>query len=358
MAIDVTTSVAAKPADAPAPSSASDPKVVDAIQAHLDAFTDDLEPSDTPVEKVETTEDEPVSPAGEKTDDSETQDEPAEKPAEEAAPTVKEESKTADEPTLPAAYVRSAKARGWTDKEITDFLQMDSDKALQTFERMHTSRSQEIQEWAELGRKVRQAPATTAMPTPGPSAPATPAGLAPINIDEMVAKFGNEDLIRELAGPVNAAIAALAPIVQGATAAQAQAKQVAQEQLAKTVETFFTDSNMASYAEAYGKAGSLTPAQIETRQKVLETADALIAGAAFQGRTLSVQDALVLAHDAASSGIKETVIRDKIRKDVKKRNAALTLKPTAQGRDNPGAAPRSRDELVSRTEDRLAKAFG
>jgi hypothetical protein len=357
MVINAETSVAAAPTNAPAPSSTSDPKIVDAIQAHLEAFAEAVEPSDTPEATVEATEPE-VSPAGEKTESGEAPvvDKSEEKPVEEAAA---EPEVSAEASTLPAAYVRTAKARGWTDQEITDFQKAQPEMALKTFERMHESRTKEIQEWAELGRKTRQAsaPAVPAAASPEQTAPV--AGLQPINVQEMVAKYGNEDLIREMAGPINAAIAALGPIVQGATAAQEQAKRAAQEQLGRTVENFFTDKSMAPYAEAYGTTmATLTTPQIGMRQKVLETADALIAGAGFQGRQLSVQDALMLAHDSVASGMKETIIRDQIRSNVKKRAASITLKPTAQGRTNPGAAPRDRTELLSRTDERLAKVFG
>jgi hypothetical protein len=353
MADAVETPVASVATETSASRLSDDPKVVDAIQQHLDAFKDSEEPEtpiaeEKPVEEkpVEETPAEVVSPTGETTVE--------EKPVEAAAPGAS---------TLPAAYIRTAKARGWTDDEIASFVKQGPDVALKMFERMHESRVKEVQEWAELGRKVRQAPvqppvvSQTAATTQNPLAPA--ASLQPINIQEMVEKYGNEELVKALAGPVNAAIALLNPIVQDATASRAQARQAQMETLAKTVQDFFTDANMAPFAETYGKdLGTLTPAQVETRSKVLETADALIAGAAYQGRQLSVQDALTLAHDSVSSGTKETIIREQIRKNVVKRGKGLTLKPTAQGRRDAGGAPKDRQELIGRTEDRLSKAFG
>jgi hypothetical protein len=350
--------------EAPAPSSSS-PETVGAIQAHLDAFNDLV--SETPVE----------TPVVEETPVETPEEVPAASVPAEATPSEEEavfgsetENKTAVEAapagsTLPAAYARTAKARGWTDTEIAEFHKANPELSMKTFERMHESRTKEIQEWAELGRKTRQtgtpagAPSST---TPSPVSAVSPvpvSALTPINVAELKAKYGNEELIEALAGPVNAAIAALGPIVAGATNAQAQAQQVAQESLAKTVQEFFTAKDMAPYAQAYGTTiPTLTPAQIETRSKVLETADALIAGAAFQGRQLSVQDALVLAHDSVASGMKETIIRDQIRTKVQKREKGITLRPTNQGRRDAGGPPRSKAEMVSRTEDRLAKAFG
>ena len=147
-------------------------------------------------------------------------------------------------------------------------------------------------------------------------------------------------------------------LLKRAEFADQTAKQTQTEALSRTVKDFFGGKDLAPYATAYGKDGSLTTEQVTMRSKVLETADALISGAAFQGRNLSVQDALMLAHDTVASGLKETVIRDQIRTSVTKRNAAISLRPTAVGRKAAGGPPRDRAELIGRTEDRLAAAFG
>jgi hypothetical protein len=345
--------------EAPVSRSSDDPKIVDAIQTHLDAFTESLETPETPV--VPETPAESVVPATEeKPVETPTEEKPVEKPVEEAvaAPAAS---------TLPAAYLRTAKARGWTDQEVTDFAKAQPDLALKTFERMHESRTKEINEWAELGRKVRQGNAQTTVvsgsPAVAPSqvavASAPSSVLQPVDVAALVEKFGNEELIQAIAGPVNAAIKALQPIMSEMSVAKEQTRQAQHDALAKTVQDFFTDKALTPFTEAYGKdISALTKPQIEARQRVLETADALIAGAAYQGRSLSVQDALTLAHDSVSSGFKETVIREKIRSDLKKRSAGISLRPTAQGRPSVGGPPRDRTELIGRTEDRLASVFG
>jgi hypothetical protein len=343
---------------APAPGRlADDPKIVSAVQAHLDAF-DDIETPDTP-EPVAETREPAAEPAAEPVEEPAV--EPVAEPVAEPAagtPIPKVEIPS----TLPAAYVRTAKARGWTDQEIADFAKTP-ELALKTFERMHESRTQEIKEWAELGRKTRTntgvpAPSTTPVSAASVTPSVSPT-LAPIDIKAMTEKFGNQELIEALAGPVNAAIAAMTPLVQGATRAQEQAQKIAKENLGKTVQDFFTGSEMKPYADAYGtKVANLTSAQIDQRQKVLETADALIAGAAFQGRQLTVQDALTLAHDSVSSGLKTNIVREQLKTSVTKRQHQITLKPTNVGRAAAGGPPRSKQELLGRTEDRLAKAFG
>jgi hypothetical protein len=343
--------VVAPTVEAPAPASrlSEDPKIVSAVQAHLDAF-DDIETPDTPVAEVPA--EEPAATPAPTEESKVPAEEPVAESVVEAAPAPVVES------TLPAAYVRTAKSRGWDDKEIADFAKANPELALKTFERMHESRTQEIKEWAELGRKTRTN-AQGASPVTSVAAPAQSPALAPINVQEMVEKFGNKELIEALAGPVNAAIAAVAPLAQGARQAQEQAKRTAAENLGKTVQDFFTGSDMKPYTDAYGtRVDTLTAPQIEQRQKVLETADALIAGAAFQGRRLSVQDALTLAHDSVSSGLKTNIVRNQLKTSVTKRQHQITLKPTNVGRAAAGGPPRSKQELLGRTEDRLAKAFG
>ena len=337
---------------------ADDPKIVSAIQAHLDAFAEDDDAAEvSPVAKA-LAEEKPVeeTPVEEKP----VEETPAEEKVVEEKPV--EEAVAAKASTLPAAYVRTAKARGWEDQEIADFAKANPALAMKTFERMHVSRTQEINEWAELGRKVRQAPVAPAgapvQPVVAP-AQAPVSSLQPIDIPAMVQKFGNQELIEALAGPMNATIAMLGPIVRDAISSQKQVQETQKETLGKTIQGFFTGADMAPYKETYGgKAHTLTKEQIESRHAVLETADALIAGARFQGRNLSVEDALTMAHDSVSSASKETVIRDSLRKSIVKRGAAITLKPTAIGRRAAGGPPKDRAELLGRTATRLSEVFG
>lgn len=362
------TQVAAKPDGTQTPDPASDSKVVeDAIQTHLDAFNA-LDDSHTP--------DPPVLPEGDpppKEDPLVTDDPPAgdPPPKEDPPPVVPAEEAAAEASTLPAAYRRTAKARGWTDEEYDNFAKADSTLALKTFERMHDSRTKEIQEWADLGRKAqtaRQSTETTAEAVPSAAPPVTPttptapaaSQFAPVDIAALTELYGgNEELVRAIVDPINERFAAMEPFMQNAVAVQAQIAQTQQETLGRIVQEFFASPEIVPYKEAYGTdLTALTPEQTNLRGKVLETADALLAGAAFQGRELSVQDALALAHDSESSSFQAQVIRDQLRKDTTKREKAITLRPTAQGRQDAGGPPRDRTELLARTEDRLRAAFG
>jgi len=183
--------------------------------------------------------------------------------------------------------------------------------------------------------------------------------LQPINVQELTEKFGNEELIAAIAGPINAQVAALGPLLAEVQATRERENATHQATVAKTVQDFFSGEEMKSFESVYGPVAyeAKTPEQQRTVSRVLEMADALIAGAAYQGRDVPIPEALMLAHDSIASGFKENIIRDGIRKKVAKREKGITLKPTAQGRVAVGGPPRYRQELLSRTEDRLAAAF-
>ena len=90
---------------------------------------------------------------------------------------------------------------------------------------------------------------------------------------------------------------------------------------------------------------------------MLEMADALVAGAGQQGRRLSVEDALTLAHDSLTVGVRTQTIRDQIRSQVTTRQKGITLRPGTRGTEKKDGPPRDRAELQQRTADRLARAF-
>jgi len=305
--------------------------VSDAIQTHLDAFntatSDDTEV--VPAEPVN--EDVPVEPA-------------------ETAVTT---------PIVPDAHRRSAKARGWTDDEIDGFASADVELAQKTFERMHTSRIQEVNEWAAQGRETRKTPVS---PTPTTPTEPTESVLKPIDVVAMVTKYGNdnEELIRELATPINAAIDALTPLIKDATENASRTRETQQQVLAKTIDDFFGNTSMAAFEPVYGKTwDALTPEQMKKRDTVLEMADALVAGARLQGRGLDIVEAMTMAHDVVASSAKETAIRDDIRKTVVKRAKSITLKPNSSGtKPSSGSRPKDEQELLARTDERLAKIFG
>jgi hypothetical protein len=349
--------VEAAPTEAPDALRMSDnPTLVEKVQKNLDAFegvvTDASAETPDGNEPVETPAKTPAkAPDGNASDEVISAEVPDKKPDEKP---VAAAAKTAS--TLPAAYRRSAKAREWTDEEIDGFYSQSPELAIKTFERLHDSRVKEVEQWAELGRKAKsQAPAPA--PTPEPAADPL-AALKPLDVKAMVEKFGNEELISELAGPVNAAIAALQPLMKDAIAARQIAQQTQKDALAKSIGDFFANPDMKAYSDVYGTDwASLTAKQWDVRNRVLEVADSLIAGAQLQGRAVSVAEAMTLAHETVAGQFKEKVIREQLRQTVTQRGRGLTLKPSNRG-SIPAGPPTTRTEMESRAADRLREVFG
>ena len=186
--------------------------------------------------------------------------------------------------------------------------------------------------------------------------------IAPVDTASLKKQYGDDALVDKIAAPVNAAIAAINAIVPTIQAGQQAAAQAAQTSLANQVEEFFSGKEIQTFSPLYGKSrDQMTGDQIQNRNKVLETADALMTGALVQGRRMPVSEALLSAHDMVSGTFKAAAARADLKSAVQKRAAGVQLRPTAKGGSKTGADPKgvpeSREQLVDRTRQRLAQAF-
>ncbi len=273
------------------------------------------------------------------------------------------EAKKPTGPILPDAYRRSLKAYDWSDEEINAAFKANPLEFTVTAQRLHSNRNKETQQWAELGRQSRTTePQPKTEPQANPYVDSKTGQFKPINTAEIAEKHGvSEELIADLVAPINAILAHQNSILPDLNNSIQAVQRSRTEQLTKQVDSFFSGPELKQFQEAYGKdSASLNEAQIETRNKVLEMADALVVGAARQGRKLTVNDALLMAHDHVSSGLKTVAIRKEIQKSVTTRNAGITLRPTAAGKGggvSTGPA-KSKSEMEARTKARMAAVFG
>jgi hypothetical protein len=300
-----------------------------------------------PSEEAEATDDAAATPDEEGAEKEQAEEQPEPQPKGEAKPTG---------PTLPAAYVRSLKAYGWEDAEIQAAMKADPANFLVAAQRIHKNRSDETARWAELGRQSR-----TQQDQPAGEQKATPARaqIKPVDVEALVEKHGNEDLVREITGPVNEAIAQINAVLPDLMTGVKSVQESRQQTLGRQIDGFFGGDELKPYAEFYGKdSASMSESQVENRNKVLELADALIAGAAQQGRALNVEEALTLAHDSVSGGFKVQAIRKQVKSAVQTRNKGITIRPTQKGSQANDGPAKNRNELESRTRDRLAAVFG
>lgn len=274
-----------------------------------------------------------------------------------------EEKTPSTGPTLPAAVVRSLKAYDWTDDDIARAMKSDPANFIIAAQKIHANRTAETAQWANLGRQTKAAQQqNTPSATQKTEAPAhidPQSGLfRPLNVDQMVEKFGNEEIVREITAPVNEMIAQINMILPDLVNGVSTIRQSKQETLARQVDQFFGQKELEPYQTVYGKDfDTMDTDQTKARNQVLEMADALIAGAAQQNRKLSVTDALTMAHDHVSSGFKKETTRKEIKATVQKRSQSMTMKPSKSG-TKPSGTPKNSGELEARTRSRLAAVFG
>lgn len=257
-------------------------------------------------------------------------------------------------PTLPEAYRRSAHARGWQDTDIDRFWKADTELALRTFDGIHQSRNAELAEFARMGRAVKggTADATQVVAQQVSGLPQA------IDVGALVAKYGNEELVTGLVGPVNEVLAAMRAVLPEIQAGVQTVRETQMDTLGKQIEGFFTASPLAPYAEVYGTVqAGLTETNKANRTKVLELADAIRAGALHQGRDMGVAEALDAAHHSVSSEFTVKTVRQQIQKTVEKRAAAVSLKPQARGAGSTGKPGDAAARLAKVTQG-LAGVFG
>lgn len=313
--------------------------------------------------------DEPT-PAAEEPEPSEETETPAEEKApaegEETAETTEEQPPKATKPTgptLPGHLRRSLQAYGWSDEDIAEAFKASPTGFTLTAQKIHNNRNTEVARWAEAGRAARQQMETPAAEQPAakvsPHVDAKTGQFKPLDIEAMVEKYGNEDLVREIATPVNEILKQVNSVLPDLMVGVKTVQQSRAEALSKTIDQFFMGKELESFTDHYGKeSASLSKEQIDSRNKVLEMADALISGAKQQGRTLGVDEALMLAHDSVSSTFKEKVVRQQLKASVQKRNAGITLKPTSGSKGDANGPAKNKSEMESRAKSRLAAVFG
>jgi hypothetical protein len=267
-----------------------------------------------------------------------------------------------DAPTLPDAYVRSLKSRGWTDEKIAaDYTKFGLD-FVDLAERIHKSRNSEVAEWAAAGRNaIAQQQQATPPQQQQQRQAETPAGLKPVDVAKLKEKYGEDEaMIDDIVGPVNQAIEHINRMLPQIQQTQQRSQQAELDMLEKQVGSFFGGKELEPYRTVYGDSATavLNKDQIVARNKVLETANALIVGAKVQHRDLSLGEALQFAHDAVSGDFKEQAVRTTIKKELKQRKQGISLKPTARGNNGQfkgGSGKTDRERSVAAG---LKAAFG
>lgn len=285
-------------------------------------------------------------------------EEPVVKEAAVKPPVVK--PATGNSPTLPEPIRRSLKAYGWDDEQIDTNLKALGASFITTASKIHDNRNTETARMAAEGRAARErSNAEAAQRAANP--PKTEA-LKALDVAALKEKYGEDKMVDEIAGPINAVIAQinqLMPQVQNSQKAAQQAEMVA---MGKQIEDFFGSKDLKPYGKLYGDpaVGELSEANWKSRNKVLMDADALMWGAQKQGRILPLNEAMQMAHDSVSSGFKIEAVRSGIKKELVTRNKGISLKPANKGQaglGNVSGPVKTRQDLESRVAANLRATF-
>lgn len=263
------------------------------------------------------------------------------------------------EPTLPEAYRRSLKAYDWTDEEIDGAIEtLGYDGFIKTAERIHRNRNVETAGYADAGRRARAG----VVPDAGDAGPdkKTPGRMSPVDAAAVIEKYGNEELVNAMLSPVNDVIQQINTILPQLEKSREDAERTRVDTLGQQIETFFTAKEMKSYSVVYGDTtkAALTEVQQKNRNKVLEQADAVIIGAKLQGRQLTVEQGLLMAHDSVASEFKEQVIRKDIKDKTKKRAKSISVKPSHSGKPPASGKPSTRKQLEDKVAAGMKAVFG
>jgi hypothetical protein len=305
--------------------------------------------SDEENDSQDTQEDEESKESDEVEDDDQSDDEEIE---EEAAD--ESDAKSGKTPTLPEAYRRSLAAYGWSDEEIEDSLDNDSAGFIKLATTIHSKRNAEVAQWAELGRKGREQ-----LEAGDPNA-TVPEQLKPVDLSRIKEKYGDDDLFEEIVGPLNSTIAALNAVLPQVQQGMQAIQQTHTDAAASQVHRFFDAEKLEPYRKFYGgEEQDRTPEQMDHRRDVLEQAVLIMEGAKSLNQEMSLEKALMSAHDTAASDFREQAVRKSIKRVVKKRNRGISQRPSKRGNAGSNSSkPTTEGQRISRVQAGMNKAFG
>jgi len=268
--------------------------------------------------------------------------------------------------TLPANYVRSLLATGWSQDDIDSQLSVLGKDFEVVAEKIHENRLRESREWAAHGRiAADQASQVKDGPLDDPNPLEE---LKRIDVDALKEEFGADEnmtaLLERIAGPLNKTIEAANVMFPSVAESAARQKESEQAALQNEVNGFFDSPDLRGYKDLYGAGpmGDLTDADYQQRMRVMEQADQIRVGASYQGRIVGLTEAMGLAHDSLSADYTAKAIREELKAKVKERSNAITNRPSKVETTVPEAGSqrteKTRDELNAAAAIALREVFG
>jgi hypothetical protein len=302
---------------------------------------------------------------------------PKDPPGDDAPPTP-------DDEAIPAHLIEAARRRGWSEDRIQRLVKADPDLARDTFEQLHEDANNLSREFASLGRQLAASqpgqgqqpalppgagqPSSAAQvpgqfPQPGQQGQPMPQAQPPqqgqqsqngqFRFPDEVRSNLDDEFVNSVLHPLEQHLNQRDQQFQQLLARHEQYIQDRQnETLALQLDQFF--DGQKGYKELYGQGDRslLKPEQMQLRQRVALEAGAIRAGAAWQDRQLSVQEALEMAHNLVMSDHNRETARRDIQNQAKKRDGQITVRPTHRGSPESDADAKNPLAKATRTAQR------
>ena len=346
----------------------ADEKLIESVQAKLDIIngdvddTDDADDTDGNVNDQQADDDKtdddstPEDKADDDTagDDS-TPDDKADKTDDKTDTDANDGDKTTKEVSLPDAYYRAAVHQGWEPDEIKEFFEADPEKALKTLAKIHESTNKITTEFARLGRVgLKSADSKVADDKKSDD--------TGVDIAAIKEQYGDDSAVVKAFEVMQSKLDTVRDSFPDKAIAQNDVNQQTDDPAVKVmVDKFFIDPALKPYVDFYGAgkdAAKLTQEQTGNRWSMLEMADNIILGSQAQGRNITAEEAMEMAHLLVSEPVREKALRVELSTKVKKRAKGVTLKPAkskAAKADTDGKV--TEKQLEERVQQKLNNVF-
>lgn len=257
--------------------------------------------------------------------------------------------------TLPDALRRSAIHNGWTQEEIESFIELDPEKAVKTFEKIHESSNKLTTEFSKLGKTALEEQNSPQSTTDSEQ-----------DITKIVEKLGEEHsgdpLFEKVVKPLAQELQRIRNQGQERRPVQ-KSTPVADDRdgLIQQINEFWSQDTLRSYDDFYGTPGyPKTNDQLRRYNDVLILADQIMAGGTLQKVDISVPEALEKAHLVVADEFRKEATTNYLKKIVEKRKRGIQLRPNSTSMEDKSglSTPKNRDELHKKTKERLHKVFG
>ena len=251
----------------------------------------------------------------------------------------KDENK--DGAKMPDAYIRAAVHNGWKDEDIEAFVKANPEVATKTFENLYNSTNKASREWAAIGRASRTEANKAQKPDESDKLEYGGVDIAALkkefDLDPAVERMleGSNARDKKLTDALNTLMGDKTAQPQNVSRVEQSTRNLdvaTEAAVEQQINGFFAVESLKPYSKFYGDLRfgetweNLPPEQARNRYAVYQTADQLLAGAAMQAHPMDLNEALERAHLLVTEGMREEVIRSKIKGTATKRRNSMVFR--------------------------------